>query len=331
LYPSNNPIAKGDSLSYSRDFEKLPPKFIDKLKKIFSLKLLNNIAITFSVRRPHTFRANSIKISRLELISALKKDNIKFKNVGWYRDAFILIQPGLNRFAETELYFNGRVYVQGLSSMLPPLILNPGSSDYILDLTAAPGSKTTQMAAMMGNRGRILAIEKNPVRFEKLAANLRYQGVLNTELKNEDALGIWRDYSNQFDKVLLDAPCSAEGRFNTSEAKTYRYWNQTRVKHMAKKQKGLIRSAFEALKPGGLLLYSTCTFSPEENESIINYLVRKYPSQCKIEPIGLKIGNILPGLCSWNGVTFNKDIKNCLRIVPNETMEGFFIALVRKL
>jgi len=318
-------------LSYNKEFEKLPPKFISKLEKIFSPTVFNSIVKTFSVKRLHTFRANTIKISRLELLSELKKNNIKVQNVGWYKDAFILLKPELNKFAQTELYLNGRVYVQNFSSMLPPLVLNPNSSDYLLDLTAAPGSKTTQMAAMMGNKGKIVAFEKNPVRFEKLAANLRYQGVINTELKNEDALGIWRDYPGQFDKVLLDAPCSAEGRFNTLRARTYLYWNQIRVKHMAKKQKGLIRSAFEALKPGGLLLYSTCTFSPEENESVINYLVRKYPSNCKIEPINLKIRNILPALGSWNGVIFNKDIKNCLRVVPNEIMEGFFIALLRKI
>ncbi len=317
-------------MSYNKEFEKLPKNFISKLKKIFPPSVFNNLIKTFSLKRPHTFRVNTIKINRLELLSQLKRDNIKTQNVDWYRDAFVLINPELNKFAETELYMSGEVYVQNLSSMLPPLVLNPGSSDYVLDLTAAPGSKTTQMAAMMNNKGNILAFEKNPVRFEKLAANLRYQGVTNTELKNEDALGIWRGYSSQFDKVLLDAPCSAEGRFNTSRAKSYLYWNQIRVKHMAKKQKGLIRSAFEVLKPGGLLLYSTCTFSPEENESVVNYLTRKYPSNCKIEPISLKIRNTLPGLSSWNGVVFNKDIKNCIRVIPSEVMEGFFIALIRK-
>ncbi len=317
-------------MSYSKDLEKLPPKFVEKISKIFSPSIFQQVARTLNIKRLNTFRANTIKIDRLKLISELKKLNIKTKNVIWYRDAFILLKPELKEFAKTDLYLDGRVYVQNLSSMLPPLILNPNSSDYVLDLTAAPGSKTTQIAAMMGNKGRILAFEKNPVRFEKLAANLRYQGVVNTELKNEDALGIWREYPERFDKVLLDAPCSAEGRFNSSKAKTYRYWNQIRVKQMAKKQKGLIRSAFETLKPGGLLLYSTCTFSPDENESIINYLIRKYPSCCKIEPINLRVRNILPGLSSWNGVDFAKGIKNCIRIVPNELMEGFFIALLRK-
>ncbi|MDP8216817.1 MAG: RsmB/NOP family class I SAM-dependent RNA methyltransferase [Candidatus Kaelpia imicola] len=318
-------------MSYNRELEKLPPKFIEKLSRIFNPSLFQRVARTFNIKRLNTFRVNTIKIDRSALISELKRNNIKVKNVNWYRDAFILLKPELNEFAKRDLYLDGKVYVQNLSSMLPPLILNPGSSDYVLDLTAAPGSKTTQMAAMMQNKGGILAFEKNPVRFEKLAANLRYQGVVNTELKNEDALGIWRDYSDKFDKVLLDAPCSAEGRFNISRAKTYRYWNQIRVKRMAKKQKGLIRTAFEALKPGGLLLYSTCTFSPEENESVVNYLIRKYPFCCKIEPVNLRVKNILPALSSWNGVDFAKDIKNCIRVIPGEFMEGFFIALLRKI
>ncbi|MDP8253726.1 MAG: RsmB/NOP family class I SAM-dependent RNA methyltransferase [Candidatus Kaelpia aquatica] len=318
-------------MSYSEELEKLPPKFVEKLSRLFAPSLFQRVARTFNIKRPHTFRVNTIKIDRLTLMSELKKKNIKVKNVSWYKDAFILLKPELNKFAKTDLYFNGKVYVQNLSSMLPPLILKPSSSDYVLDLTAAPGSKTTQMAAMMGNRGRILAFDKDPVRFEKLAANLRFQGVVNTELENEDAIGIWRDHFEEFDKILLDAPCSAEGRFNVSKAKTYRYWNQMRVKRMAKKQKSLIRTAFEALKPGGLLLYSTCTFSPEENESVVNYLIRKYPACCKIEPVNLGIKNILPALGSWNGVDFAKGIKNCIRVIPGELMEGFFIALLRKI
>ncbi|HEO63642.1 MAG TPA: RsmB/NOP family class I SAM-dependent RNA methyltransferase, partial [Candidatus Omnitrophica bacterium] len=201
----------------------------------------------------------------------------------------------------------------------------------VLDLTAAPGSKTTQMAALMNNAGKITAFEKDSVRYQKLLANLRYQGVLNTEAHNIDSLGAWRDYFEKFDKVLLDAPCSAEGRFHATRAKTYKYWNQVKVKNMAKKQKGLIRTAFSCLKPGGLLVYSTCTFSPEENESVVNYLLRKFPGCCSIEPVRINLRSTMPALSFWNGVSFNPGLKNCIRIIPNGIMEGFFVALIRKM
>ncbi|MDD5614203.1 MAG: RsmB/NOP family class I SAM-dependent RNA methyltransferase, partial [Candidatus Omnitrophica bacterium] len=308
----------------------LPESFLNKLSRIFSPNMLGRVLKTLESKNPTTFRINSLKISRSQALQEFKRLNIVTRNVEWFQDAFVLIRPDLNELSKTELYIKGRIYVQNLSSMVPPLALSLKESDSVLDLTAAPGSKTTQMAALMHNAGEIIAFEKDSVRYQKLLANLRYQGVLNTEAHNIDSLGAWRDYFERFDKVLLDAPCTAEGRFHTARPKTYRYWNQVKVKNMAKKQKGLIRAAFSCLKPGGLLVYSTCTFSPEENESVVNYLLKKFPDCCFVEPIKINLKSTMPGLTSWSGVSFNPSLKNCIRIIPDGIMEGFFVALIRK-
>ncbi len=220
--------------------KKLPRKFVEKIKKIFPAQLIPDILKTFAIKRPTTFRINTLKISRREALEEFRRLGIKVKEVLWYPDAFILTSPDLQTLSFTHLYQEGKIYVQNLSSMLPPLLLNPQSEDKVLDLTAAPGSKTTQISALMHNRGEVIAIEKDKARFEKLLANMRLQGVENVKAYNRDGFGIWREYFEYFDKVLVDAPCTSEGRFNILRPKTYRYWNQLKVKRMAKKQKGLI-------------------------------------------------------------------------------------------
>lgn len=309
---------------------KLPPKFVEKITRIFPVQLLPDVFKTFAIKRPTTFRINTLKIERTQALEAFKKLGIKVKEVLWYQDACILLSPDLPALSTTPLYLEGKIYVQNLSSMIPPLVLNPKKDEKVLDLTAAPGSKTTQLAALMKNSGEIVAVEKDKARFEKLLANLRLQGVENVKAYNRDGIGIWREYFEYFDKVLVDAPCTSEGRFNILRPKTYRYWNQLKVKRMAKRQKGLIVTGFKSLKPGGRMVYSTCTFSPEENEFVVNYLLKKFPQSCRIEKISLKVKNTMPGLIRWNDVRLPDEIRNCLRIIPNELMEGFFICVLTK-
>ncbi len=309
---------------------RFPEKFLEKITAIFPSGILNQVLPAFALKRDTTFRINLNKITRQDALREFKSNNIKVKDINWYSDAFILISPELEKLAGMSLYRDGKIYVQNLSSMLPVIALNPKPSDSVLDLAAAPGSKTTQLASWMGNTGRIVALEKDEVRYEKLAANLRLQGASNVEVRNIDALGIWREYFESFDKVLLDSPCTSEGRFNSLRPKTYLYWNQLKVKRMAKKQKGLIMTAFKCLKPGGSLLYSTCTFSPEENEFVVNYLLKRFPENCMVEEISLNIKNRLPGLKSWNDTELDSSLKRCIRVVPTQTMEGFFLCLIRK-
>ena len=309
----------------------LPGIFIERLRKIIPSQKLDSVANTFAGPKPVTFRANLLKSSPAEVRQILGDRGFRLEPAGWYRDAFILRDGRLRELQETEIYKNGLIYVQNLSSMVPVLVLDPRPGETVLDLTAAPGSKTTQIAAFMQGQGKIVANDNNKIRFFKLKANVELQSAVNVQVTLEYGEAFGRKRPGEFDRVLLDAPCSAEGRFDVREPASYRYWKPGKVKEMARKQKKLFYSAVSALKPGGVLVYSTCTFAPEENEAVVDWAIRKFPGALGLEKITLPFPNQMPGLSSWDGEAFDPAVRRSLRILPTGQMEGFFITKLRKL
>jgi tRNA (cytosine49-C5)-methyltransferase len=307
----------------------LPQDFLSRLKKMIPSQKYDSAANTFSDTKPATFRVNSLKASRDTVKEKLEHENFRLDAVSWYPEAFILREGRLKDLEKTELYQNGEIYVQSLSSMIPPIVLEPKPGETVLDLTAAPGSKTTQMAVLMRGEGKIVACESNEIRFEKLKSNIHLQGVTNVDLILGYGESIGKKFPEHFDKVLLDAPCSAEGRFHIRTSSSYRYWNHKVVQNNAKLQKKLLASAIVALKPSGVLVYSTCTFSPEENEEVINDALTQFPD-LELEPVSIKLTNQMSGLITWEGRGFNPSVRKSVRILPTETMEAFFVAKIRK-
>jgi 16S rRNA (cytosine1407-C5)-methyltransferase len=222
-----------------------------------------------------------------------------------------------------DLINDGFLYRQSLSSMLPALILAPCPGERVLDMCAAPGSKTTQMAAMMNNEGEIVAVEAIHQRSYKLRSVVEKMGAGNVSLKLTDA----RQFRSHqlFDRILVDAPCSSEGRFKVREPKTFAYWSPRKIREMARKQKGLLLSASRLLKPGGVMVYSTCTFAPEENEGAVDWLMRKTQGALDVEAVDLKDIPRYPCLPEWRGKVFDSRVQKCLRVLPEDGMEGFFI------
>jgi NOL1/NOP2/sun family putative RNA methylase len=214
--------------------------------------------------------------------------------------------------------------------MLPPIILNPQDNDKILDMTAAPGSKTTMLAQMMHNNGLIIANDISRNRTGSIINNIERMGIINAVVTNIAGQKIGYLTPAYFDKVLLDAPCSLEGTIrNTPQA--LKQWTESKIKRLSKLQKGLINSAFKCLKSGGTLVYSTCTFAPEENEEVIDYLFRKYPN-VTCETMALANIKTRPPILQWQNNGYHEQIKNAIRIYPQDNdTEGFFIAKVRKL
>lgn len=315
----------------SKPSEVLPEKFLEKLDAFLPEEKKEKVLESFTERHPSTFRANTLKVSADELQKKLSELGIETERVAWYPDAFILKNVPQKVLTETELYKEGYFYVQSLSSMIPPLVLEPNDTDLVLDETAAPGSKTTQMAAMMHNKGTIIANDKSKVRMFKLQANLKIQGVTNAQVFSLPGEFLWKKYPEYFDKVLVDVPCSMEGRFYTKDPKTYEQWTPGKVKMLSEQQKWLLRSAVSATRPGGLIVYSTCTLSPEENEEVINWILKKEGDALDIEEIHI------PGLVTEEGLTaykqrvFDKKLQKTIRIYPSKDMEGFFVAKIRKL
>jgi NOL1/NOP2/sun family putative RNA methylase len=270
---------------------------------------------------PKSFRVNTLKCNDVE--KRFKSYDIKIKQVPWYRDGFISENPEIGGTLE---HFLGAIYVQELVSMLPPIVVRKELEHAnVLDACAAPGSKTTQLAALMENKGVIIANDIAYGRIRALRFNLEKTGTLNTVITNYDL----RHFpSMQFDVILLDAPCSAEGTARKNP-KFFSLWSPRQILGHAKLQKQLITKAFDLLAPGGCLVYSTCTFAPEENEGVVDWLLGKRPAA--LERIDIPQLRLSPGILEWDGRRFNPEVSKAARIWPhhNDT-GGFFMAKVRK-
>lgn len=313
--------------------DQLPEKFLERCQEIFGAFYFGKIKETF-IKRPPTFRVNTLKSKTDQAVEALKTLGFKLKRASFNRDAFVLENKSQRELSETDLYKEGKIYLQSLGSMVPPLVLGPRPGERVLDLCAAPGSKTSQVAAMMENKGELWAVEIDQVRFEKLKHNMELLGVDEKDflhLRREDGVKFCLEHQNYFDKILLDAPCGAEARIIADESRTYGFWREEKIKDIAYAQRRLLFSAWSVLKPGGTLVYSTCTFAPEENEEQIDRLLKKFPDEAEVLSADLEGVSKVSAVLEWRGRKFAPQIKNPLRLLPTKEMEGFFIAKIRKI
>ena len=300
-----------------------PDKFIERYKQI--IPDLDNFLQILQTPLRQSFRINTIKAIKQEVLSKLA--DIKLEPIPWCDIAFRIIDPiNIGERIEHQI---GLIYSQEAVSMIPALVLDPKPNDKILDICAAPGSKTTQIAQMMNNTGCIVANDISKKRINALISNIERLGILNTVITMQVGQKLGYYAPEYFDKVLLDAPCSLEGTIrNTPEVLLN--WKVTTIRRLAKLQKGLINSAYKCLKPDGVLVYSTCTFAPEENEGVIDYLLKKNPD-VSIEPITLNSLKTRPAVLDWGDTHFNDKIKNAIRIYPQDNdTEGFFVAKIHK-
>lgn len=322
----------------------LPNEFVERLHKLFpDPNLIIKIIESFQIKKPITVRFNSLaNLDREICQQELENLGLCLTPISWYPDAW-LITTNLNiniaKTLESSIAWEkGALYRQNLSSMIPPLVLNPSPGDQVLDIAAAPGSKTTQLAALMKNTGLILANDTSYERLFKLKANLKRLQVLNTTVQQSMGQTIWKNFSHIFDKVLADVPCSMEGRILNTKPETYEHWSVKQLKTLAERQVWLLRSAISATRPGGIVVYSTCTLSPEENECVINTAIKKSKKETiSIEPIELfskqkndiTFPTLVPGITRWQDQELRPDLINTLRIAPSLWYEGFYVAKLK--
>src|SRR3989344_247951 len=300
------------------------PAFVERYSKLTNFEEFKKYSLSF-LRK--SIRVNTLKISVDELKTRLKED-WNLKNIPWANYGFwIEHKEGRRALGNLVEHSLGYFYVQEAASMLPPIILDPKPGDTILDMCASPRSKTSQMAQIMKNEGIILANDISTLRIKALAFNLQRCGVYNAVInRSEGRLIKGREL---FDKILVDAPCSGTGTIRKS-LKTITMWNPNMVHGLAKVQKNLISRAFELLKLGGVMVYSTCSCEPEENEGVVSYLLDKYEN-AELIKIDLPINRSNP-ITEFEGNKYNSDIAKCLRIWPQDNdTEGFFIAKIKKL
>lgn len=299
------------------EMEKLPDFLLTKLNKDYSQEKVIRILEGYKTKRILSFRVNTIKTTAEEIEQELIKNEIKYERVKWSKDAFIVLNKKENEIQEMDIYKNGKIYLQSLSSMLPPIVLNPMPKNDILDMAAAPGGKTTQIAALSNNEANITACEINKIRVERLKYNLDKQGASSVFVMLEDARNIDNFFS--FDQILLDSPCSGSGTININENNLNEYFTTELVERSKKLQIALIKKAIKILKSGKEMVYSTCSILKEENEDIIRKVLNE---GIEIVPIEFDGKETLPQLSTT--------IKGTLCICPTKYYEGFFIAKLRK-
>ncbi len=309
------------------------PLFLERMEKLLGKDMKKYLEI-LSSDPPRSIRCNKIKISPDELKKRLTKKGWKISQpYKGYPEVMIVentLEPGeLGRALEHLL---GYYYIQELASMLPVIALDPKKDEQILDLCASPGSKTTQIASQINNTGNIIANEVSLGRIKILASNLERCGVTNAIITRKEGSAICKRLKKidfTFDKILIDAPCSGEGTLR-STPKTYIMWNPNTIKSLSKIQKNLLESAIEILRPGGTIIYSTCTHAPEENEEVLDYILKKFKN-IKIEKISLPI-KTRQGITKWQEKEYLEDVKYSCRIYPQDNnTEGFFVAKLVKI
>ena len=288
----------------------------NELSKYYDSAFVEKILAGLKTKHISSFRVNTLKTTVDSVIEELDKNNISYKRVGVYNLAFLV--DDLAAVQNLDIYKNGFIYVQNVSSMLPPLVLEPKEKDTILDMCASPGGKTTELATMTKNMASITACEMNNIRIEKLKYNVNLQGAKSVYVMNADARNLDSFYS--FDKILLDAPCSGSGTLDISSDAYTKFFTPKLVEKSVKSQLALLRKAVSILKKGGTLVYSTCSVLKAENEEVLNSVLKD--GLVVIEPINETLVDSLPTLPSMPGT---------LTVCPNEIYEGFFVAKLKKI
>lgn len=283
--------------------------FFEMIKTQYGEYIANDILKNQNIERKVTFRVNTIKSNNEKIEQILKEYLIEFSKVAWYENAYIVENAKKCDLEKLDIYKNGEIYLQSLSSMLPPLILSPEKGIDILDMAAAPGGKTTQIAAITENASNITACEMNSIRAERLKYNIEKQGATSCYIMQKDSRNI--DDFFKFDKILLDAPCSGSGTADFKESI---------IEKCVRTQSALLNKAFNILKSGSEIVYSTCSILEKENENIIQKFIDN--GRCEVVPINFKGMEELPLLPT--------KIPGTIVVAPNIFFEGFYIAKLRK-
>lgn len=295
----------------------IPQFLVEMLEEQYGQELTEKILKGYENKRFTTFRVNTLKSQSEEIENILKQEKIEYEKTRWSNDAFIIKNVSKKVIQDLEIYKQGKIYLQSLSSMLPAIFLKPRQGADILDMAAAPGGKTTQIAAMTDNKANITACEKNKIRAERLKYNIEKQGA-NVYVMVQDARKIDDFFS--FDQILLDAPCSGSGTLQMQDKQLQETFTPKLIENSILLQVAMLKKAINILKIGEKMIYSTCSVLSCENEEVIQKVLKN--QKAEIVPIEMQQINDIPILPT--------KIKGTICVCPNELYEGFFIAKIRK-
>ena len=267
-------------------------------------------------------RVNTIKASVERTLETLDEDGVTYEQANWNPRVLRLEtdSPG-----STWTSFHGFTHGQEEVSAVPPVVLDPQPGERVWDCCAAPGGKATQIAALMDDRGTVVANDNNLGRISALRFNAERLGATSLAVTVDDA----RNYSlkrfpfDEFDRTLVDAPCSCEGTIRKNPD-ALDNWSEGHISSIAGIQKGILRRAIQATREGGTVVYSTCTFAPEENEAVVQHALEAESCRVVDFDIGLEHS---PGLTEWEGEPFDESLEQAIRIYPHQNdTGGFFVA-----
>lgn len=271
-------------------------------------------------RRAVTLRANTLLATHDEVAAALDAAGIAWRGVPWYEDAFVIDEVREREIWDLPIYQQGLVYLQSLSSMIPALALDARAGEDVLDMCAAPGGKTSQIAALAGGKAHLTACEMHAPRAEKLEYNLAKLGARNIVVMRTDSRRL--DDFFRFDRILVDAPCSGSGTLFADDPKIAKRFTPALVEKSRKTQRALLSKALRLMKPGSTLVYSTCSVLAGENEEIVRECLAKAgrASSFELKPIEIEGIDSVPTLPS--------SMEEALLVCPTELYEGFFVVKI---
>ena len=298
----------------------LPEAFEKRMKDMLGEEY-DSYLDSYQQERQFGLRVNPLKVTGEEL---KELSGFHLRKIPWTQDGYFYEEEDMP--ARHPYYAAGMYYLQEPSAMTPASRLHVEPGERVLDLCAAPGGKATALGAALRGKGVLVANDISNSRAKALLKNLELFGISNAFVTNEIPGNLADRFEGFFDKILVDAPCSGEGMFRKDPA-VIKTWDEVRPEYFAKLQRDILKNAVRMLRPGGQLLYSTCTFAPVENEGSISWLLENFPEMdvLEIEPYE----GFAPGHPEWgNG---DERLKRCVRIWPHKMKgEGHFLALLKK-
>lgn len=290
----------------------------------------NDFIDTLNTPLPTCFWTNTLRTDHQTLEKWFETINLPVTQLPWWPQGFKYTEETARAFGTLFPFVAGLCHIQEEVSMMPPLVLDAQPGDRVLDMCAAPGGKTAQIAVQMNNMGTIIANDRSYQRLRAMRGIIDRLGLVNITMTVWDASSLQRDLGT-FDRILADVPCSCEGTSRKNHA-IIEQGPHREYEALSKVQVGILRKAWRMIKPGGTIVYSTCTYAPEENEMVIQRAFDEDGwDNLEILPIDLPGVHHASGLTEWEGQTFHPSMVHAMRLYPHHNNTGgFFIAKLRK-
>ena len=279
---------------------------------------------------PLAFWRNALRISKADFELWIQRHGLLVSHVKWNPDLYILkSESGEEKLGSSLLYLAGLMHIQESVSLLPTQVVDLNGESRVLDLCGAPGGKTACAAVKMNNGGFVVCNDVNGYRLKAVRATLDRLGIVNTSISCLNGIN-YPNTKNSFNRIFVDAPCSCEGTIRKNSQILDRVNSQS-IARISKTQELLLERALQMIEPGGQIIYSTCTFAPEENERVVSRALSKSKIPTKLIPVKLPNFNFSRGLSSWENEEFIGGIENCMRVWPHQNdTGGFFVAVIER-